>query len=398
VRIGKGSFLSDNAKVGHNVSIGEHVTIKGARVSIADNATIEDDVKLIFRSLRIGDRSVIKAGARVRAANIVIGEDTTINGSCNILAYDRFEIGDLSFLGTASFKGREIAIGREFYSSVTYSSPLTIGGGGSDGPDAVCRIGSRCTMHNNFINISKRVNIGDDVGLSPDAIVVTHGYWQSILEGYGCSFAPVSIGSNVWIGMRAIILPGVTIGDGATIGAGSVVTKDVPSDCVAAGVPARVIRRRPDYPRDIDEAERNRLMKSAMKEYAQLLQYKGAVVAVSESENSLSIDFARESSKGRIVYSLDTEIPKENLKPSVDAGVTEPFRLILVSFGDLQIGENSTLLNLSTKETRGIHCEITDDLRDFLRKMGIRFYGRKFRSIPLPAERELSEDSRGQIG
>jgi len=53
---------------------------------------------------------------------------------------------------------------------------------------------------------------------------------------------PVTIGDNCWIGAGAIIMPGVTIGDRTTIGAGSVVTKDIPSDCVAVGNPARVIK------------------------------------------------------------------------------------------------------------------------------------------------------------
>lgn len=55
---------------------------------------------------------------------------------------------------------------------------------------------------------------------------------------------PVVIGHNVWIGDSAIILSGVTIGDGAVIGAGAIVTRDLPDFCVAAGVPAKVLRKR----------------------------------------------------------------------------------------------------------------------------------------------------------
>jgi putative colanic acid biosynthesis acetyltransferase WcaF len=54
--------------------------------------------------------------------------------------------------------------------------------------------------------------------------------------------APIQIGSNVFIGLRAIVLPGITIGDGTVIGAGAVVTKNVPPACVAAGNPARPLR------------------------------------------------------------------------------------------------------------------------------------------------------------
>ena len=53
---------------------------------------------------------------------------------------------------------------------------------------------------------------------------------------------PVNIGKNVWIGSNSTICPGVTIGDNAVIGAGSVVTKDVPENMVAVGVPAKVIK------------------------------------------------------------------------------------------------------------------------------------------------------------
>ena len=55
--------------------------------------------------------------------------------------------------------------------------------------------------------------------------------------------APVSIGDYAWIGMNCLILKGVSIGEGAMIGAGSVVTRDVPPFCLAAGAPARVLRR-----------------------------------------------------------------------------------------------------------------------------------------------------------
>ena len=53
---------------------------------------------------------------------------------------------------------------------------------------------------------------------------------------------PVSVGSNVWIGAAAVVLPGVSVGDDSIIGAGSVVTRDIPSGVVAVGSPCRVVR------------------------------------------------------------------------------------------------------------------------------------------------------------
>ena len=59
------------------------------------------------------------------------------------------------------------------------------------------------------------------------------------------SARPVKIGKNVWIGGKAIILPGVTIGDNAIVGAGAVVTRDVAEGATVMGIPARVVARKP---------------------------------------------------------------------------------------------------------------------------------------------------------
>lgn len=94
----------------------------------------------------------------------------------------------------------------------------------------------------NFTLIASRVFISDH----------NHGRFDTDLPEYGpdtpptrrpLNSLPVFIGNNVWIGESVCILPGVTIGDGSVIGAGAVVTRNIPARCVAAGNPARVIRR-----------------------------------------------------------------------------------------------------------------------------------------------------------
>ena len=86
--------------------------------------------------------------------------------------------------------------------------------------------------------------VGDNVMFGPNVIIATAGH--PVIHRYGKKVAqfniPVRIGKNVWIGAGAIVLPGVTIGDHSVIGAGSVVTKDIPPNVVAVGNPCRVLR------------------------------------------------------------------------------------------------------------------------------------------------------------
>ncbi len=86
--------------------------------------------------------------------------------------------------------------------------------------------------------------VGDRTKFGPNVVVATAGHpVNPSLRKFGYQYnAPIHIGKNCWIGAGALILPGVTIGDNTVIGAGSVVTKDVPSDVVAFGNPCRLIR------------------------------------------------------------------------------------------------------------------------------------------------------------
>ncbi len=100
-------------------------------------------------------------------------------------------------------------------------------------------IGSQCALTGHAA-----IDIGDDVMLAHKVNLVTAGHpVEPDQRRDYITAAPITIGSNVWIGAAATVLPGVTIGTGAVVAAGAVVTSDVPPATLVAGVPARTLRR-----------------------------------------------------------------------------------------------------------------------------------------------------------
>ncbi len=106
------------------------------------------------------------------------------------------------------------------------------------------KIGKNVVVMNNCLMMSAGgITIEDNVLVAANSQLISNNhdlYKRSIIT---CK--PIHLKSNCWIGAGSTILPGVTIGKNAVVGAGSVVTKDVPDDCIAVGNPAKVIKKIP---------------------------------------------------------------------------------------------------------------------------------------------------------
>ena len=96
------------------------------------------------------------------------------------------------------------------------------------------------------------IYIGDSVMLGPNVVLATAGHpVDPELRRLVYQFnQPIHIGNNVWLGAGVIVLPGVTIGDNSVVGAGSVVTKDIPANVVAVGNPCRILREINEHDRE----------------------------------------------------------------------------------------------------------------------------------------------------
>jgi acetyltransferase-like isoleucine patch superfamily enzyme len=159
---------------------------------------------------------------RLRTAGVSIGRGLILEGSIrvgcgsNVVLGDNVHLGDGVYLG--AFPGGRLEIGADSY----------IGRGST-------------------ILAYEQVTIGKDCLLAPYTYItdVNHGFSgrEPIrLQPYAAQ--PVAIGDDVWFGVAVKVMPGVLVGDGAVVGAGSVVTGQIAARSVAVGVPARVIRQR----------------------------------------------------------------------------------------------------------------------------------------------------------
>lgn len=107
--------------------------------------------------------------------------------------------------------------------------------------NAILEIGSGYTNNNTEINCFESIKIGNNVAISK-GVIIRDSDNHIINENTSNVTKPIVIGNNVWIGLNAIILKGVNIGNGAVIAAGAVVTKNVLENSLVGGVPAKVIK------------------------------------------------------------------------------------------------------------------------------------------------------------
>ena len=210
---------------------------------------------------------------------------------------------------------------------------VEVGRGGCYGPNSSVKIGKGVGIfENTVINPSESVEIGDNCGIGADVMIWTHGAWLDVLDGFPSDFGPVRLGKNVWLPARSIVLPNVSIGDNVVIGTNSIINKDLPSGCLAAGTPCKVIREKL-YPKKVTPSEQSTIIKNIVGKWYELHDIKG-------------------------IKGIQTKYEDGKIK--------------------LIQGENLTIYDIEKKVIEGYNNNVSEDLRDFLRRNGIKIYTDRF--------------------
>ena len=270
---------------------------------------IEADEIDIHPSVKIGKNVKIKCKSIKLGEFCIIGDNVTIE--CN-----KFEAHSWLFM----WHGVEV------------------GRGGCNGKNSNVKIGKGVGIfENTVINPSESVEIGDNCGIGADVMIWTHGAWLDVMQGFPHDFGPVKLGNNVWLPARSIVLPNVTIGDNVVIGTNSIINRDLPDGCLAAGTPCKVIREGL-YPRPLNDKDLKKLVEHICSDWIDLCISKG--------------------------ITRNIEVWYENRK-------------IFLNQNSLQ-----TIYYLDDRKIEGHTNDVSEDLRDYLRRRGIKIYtDRFFKSI-----------------
>ena len=271
---------------------------------------------------------------------------TTISKSA-VIDCEEFVVGKNSYIGpNVKITCRKFIAGDYLY----MTDGVEVGRGGCNGVHSNVTIGDNVGIfENTIINPNSPVTIGDNTGIGCDVQIWTHGAWLDITQGFPADFGPVSIGKNVWLPARSIVLPNVTIGDNVVIGINSIINRSLPSGSFAAGSPCKVIKENA-YPRKVSDDGLRSMVWNIIDDWTELMEYK----LKSHKDRRVRREISFEGTKIRYE------------KPNIF----------------LNYNGEETIYNIIDKTMEGSSNKISEDLRDYLRRRGIKIYnGKVFKSI-----------------
>lgn len=309
-------------KIGKNVSIGLGSILIGKEVLIEDNTKIGFLTIIRGNNIKIGRFVKIGSFVFIDTESIEIGEDTRINEQVIIA--------------------------------------------GIKNPDSLFKVGKRARiMEYSFLNPTKPLIIGDDTGIGGHCLLFTHGSWLSQLEGYPVTFAPITIGNNVWLPWRVFVMPGVSVGNNVVIGANSFINKDLPSNCLATGMPAKILSD--SFPPKISKNARAHIFESIIDEFVTYIEHNEfQCTRVFREGITSQLDIKNVKSKHTILMTSDENV--------MNAAFSDNLLILDDPFVDIRgyHGKFRLVINLQRKERIG-SSKIGEEFLTFLSRYGVRF-------------------------
>lgn len=376
---------ASRASLGSDVAIGANSIVRADEVVLGKSVRIADNVDITCDRLELHDGCSIGPNTTILSPEVVLGPGCVLGGALHAELNEHFRMGGRS---TIAERVRIVGQGLESGEFLWVESDVLIGGGGARGPRSYLTVGDRTSIFARcYVNLSERVHLGSFTALSYGVVVLTHGAWQPALMGYSTRFAPVSVGSYVVVYVNSVVLPGVSIGDYATVGAASVVTRDVPTHCLAVGSPARIVKGPKGYPPSLDERQKDALIHGVLTDYATTLPSKGVRIVddALASRQRLTVQFeGRETAIAYIPPDADPTL-------HVQADIT-------LALGPLPPQCTSQChMDLASEILTGEPTALAEDLRDYLRRRMMRVSsGQPFRSLPLANLQRLNLRRKGQ--
>jgi acetyltransferase-like isoleucine patch superfamily enzyme len=313
-------YASEGVLIQEGVKWGEGVRIHARRLYIARDVQLGDDVYLKADTVYIGSHTRINRGTSLVSGEILI-ED-------GVLFADGV---------TADLSG-----------GVTESSRLIVGAA-----SLICA--------GVYLNTSSEILIERESAVSPGAMLFTHSFWQSVLDGYSAMFKPVRVNENAWIGAGCQVLPGVTVGSGSVVLSNSTVVNNVPPHCLVGGVPAKVMRK--GIRKSFSQGEKTKIIRDLMVEFAGYLRFKNCQV-----EMSPECDLIRVAMPDSVVRSIII-ITSENM-----VELEDDENAIYLTYGvGIDAKSGQSVFDMEKRCFTGAEDRLTHELRNYLRRRGIRF-------------------------
>lgn len=308
------------------------------------------------RGFKIGKNVKFGIGSYIQGKNVEIGDNTKI-GMFTIIYADNLKLGKNVDIGAMCYINTpHVEIGNN---SILREQVYV---GGRTTPKSKLVIGENVKIFQfTVLNSTDNLIIGNNVGIGGRCLIFTHGSWQSIMDGYPVTFGRVVIKDNVWLPWQVIILPGVTIGEGSTIGAGSLITKDIPDYSLALGTPAKVVKQYPDYPPKLTQKEKKDLLHNIIKEFANYLNFSGLRSEINKINDEIKLSI--HSQKLYIVYIFLSKIDYDKKCDCI-------ISLNRINYN--KIKRTHYYFDIENKLYYG-EGDLVEELQNFFSRYGIRF-------------------------